>query len=225
MAPSAKVSKEAQANAQSYTDEIIKYHLKAITAQREGLQEALGYAIKCGKALNLAYENIKAAKGKWGDYLKEIKIAQTTASMYQRLADNEEFLKSAAMQKAIDEGAAEGALSIRGALNVLPKRERKASEKPKEKTLQPPNEVNEDEDTDEESEEVSEEEETKPLPSVETISEVVCNSGLSEDDLIKVATAIIRHVVTDDTPQAKLVEYQAAIAEGWPMREPLREAA
>jgi hypothetical protein len=225
MAP--KVSKEAQANVQSYTEEIIKYHQKAINAQKEGLQEQLGYAIKCGKALNLAFENIKVAKGKWGDYLEEIKIPQTTASMYRRLADNEEFLKSEAMKQAIDEGAVQGALSIRGALACLPKRKRAAPQKQepvKANTNQ--NEEPEGDEQDEGGEEVSEDtSEENTLPSVETISATVCNSGLSPDDLFAVATEIIKHVVNDDTPQQQLIAYQSAIADLWPVREPLKKAA
>src|SRR6516225_2707735 len=54
--------------------------------------EALKHAIECGKYLNLAKENVLAAKGKWTkwreDHIPE--ISQQTASLYMRLAENEE---------------------------------------------------------------------------------------------------------------------------------------
>jgi len=226
---STKVSQESQDNAQSYADEIIKYHQKAIAAQKDGLQEAFGYAIKAGKALILAKENIKAAKGKWLDYLAKIELPQTTANVYERLAENEDFIRSEVMKKAIDAGAAVGMLSIRGALNFLPKRKRAAPKK-EEKTyvLQPSNGANaEDEDADEEGEDTSEDtsEESTSLPTVEEISATVCNSGLSHDDLFKVAIAIIQHVVNYDTPQDRLIAYQVAIAAVWPVQQDIQNEA
>jgi hypothetical protein len=56
--------------------------------------EALKHAIQCGKALNLAKENVLAAKGKWGQWREEHipEISQQTASLYMRLAENEEAI-------------------------------------------------------------------------------------------------------------------------------------
>jgi hypothetical protein len=126
MKPSTKLSKEAQDNAHSLVDDIKKYHQKVLTAQREGYQEALVNAIKCGKALILAKENVKAVKGKWLEWLdKEVGIPQTTANLYTRLAEHEELLNSEKTKKFLD-GAGEG-LSIRAAAALLPKRKRVAS--------------------------------------------------------------------------------------------------
>ena len=54
--------------------------------------EALKHAIECGKYLNLAKENVVAAKGKWGKWREENvpEISQQTVSLYMRLAENEE---------------------------------------------------------------------------------------------------------------------------------------
>src|SRR5215471_18599149 len=54
--------------------------------------EALKHAIECGKALNLAKANVLAAKGKWTKWREEHlpEISQQTASLYMRLAENEE---------------------------------------------------------------------------------------------------------------------------------------
>jgi len=54
--------------------------------------EALKHAIECGKYLNLAKENVLAAKGKWTKWREEHipEISQQTASLYMRLAENEE---------------------------------------------------------------------------------------------------------------------------------------
>jgi hypothetical protein len=54
--------------------------------------EALKHAIECGKYLNLAKENLLAAKGKWTKWREENipEISQQTASLYMRLAENEE---------------------------------------------------------------------------------------------------------------------------------------
>jgi hypothetical protein len=56
--------------------------------------EALKHAIECGKYLNLAKENVVAAKGKWGKWREENipEISQQTASLYMRLAENEESI-------------------------------------------------------------------------------------------------------------------------------------
>jgi hypothetical protein len=56
--------------------------------------EALKHAIECGKALNLAKENVVATKGKWGKWREEHipEISQQTASLYMRLAENEESI-------------------------------------------------------------------------------------------------------------------------------------
>src|SRR5207245_11015440 len=114
-----------------------RYHQKAISSQKDGFQNALTNAIKAGEKLNLAKENIKAAKRSWLDWLRdEVKIPgtdrslpQTTASLYMRLAKHKSLLQTEAYKKAIDEATTEGNLSIRWALNLLPKQERKSDDK------------------------------------------------------------------------------------------------
>src|SRR5262245_24852784 len=124
--PSTKVSQEAQDNAQAYVADIKRYHQRAVQAQREGYQEALSNAIKCGEKLNLAKENIKAVGRSWLDWLKnEVGMPQTTASMYMRLAKHKKLLLEGA-KADIDEASQDGNLSIRWALSLLPKQERKA---------------------------------------------------------------------------------------------------
>jgi hypothetical protein len=51
---------------------------------------ALPHAIKCGEFLNLAKGTVKAANGKWSDWLGVNcpEIAQETASLYMRLAEH-----------------------------------------------------------------------------------------------------------------------------------------
>lgn len=73
----------------------------------KGESAALSHAIKCGKLLNLARENVKAEKGKWGAWLSQHcpKIPQTTASLYMRLAESENVIAKAT--------------SIRAAIQVL----------------------------------------------------------------------------------------------------------
>ena len=72
-------------------------------------KSALPHAIKCGELLNLAKENVKAEKMKWGEWLKVNcpDIAQETASLYTRLAEHKSKVSKAK--------------SIREARELLPK--------------------------------------------------------------------------------------------------------
>ena len=67
--------------------------------------EALKHAIECGKYLNLAKENVLAAKGKWTkwreDHIPE--ISQQTASLYMRLAENAEAVAKCISIRQADE--------------------------------------------------------------------------------------------------------------------------
>jgi hypothetical protein len=75
-------------NALSFIGQIQTEHKAVLKADGE----ALKHAIECGKALNLAKENVIAAKGKWTKWREEHipEISQQTASLYMRLAENEE---------------------------------------------------------------------------------------------------------------------------------------
>jgi hypothetical protein len=57
--------------------------------------DALRAAIECGKYLNLAKENVKAAKGKWEAWRKKncSEISQQTASLYMRLDANKDKIE------------------------------------------------------------------------------------------------------------------------------------
>jgi hypothetical protein len=73
-------------SASSFVDPINTEYREVVKAERA----ALPHAIKCGELLNLAKENVKAEKMKWGEWLKVNcpEIAQETASLYMRLADH-----------------------------------------------------------------------------------------------------------------------------------------
>ena len=73
-------------SAASFVDPINAEYREVVKAERS----ALPHAIKCGELLNLAKENVKAEKMKWGEWLKVNcpDIAQETASLYMRLAEH-----------------------------------------------------------------------------------------------------------------------------------------
>jgi len=66
--------------------------------------EALKHAIECGKALNLAKENVLATKGKWAKWREENipEISQQTASLYMRLAENEDRIAECSSIRGAD---------------------------------------------------------------------------------------------------------------------------
>ena len=77
-------------NALSFVGQIMTAHKAVLKADGE----ALKHAIKCGKALNLAKENVLSTKpkGKWLRWLEEHcrDIHRNTAALYMRLAENED---------------------------------------------------------------------------------------------------------------------------------------
>ena len=92
-------------SAASFVDPINAEYREVVKAERS----ALPHAIKCGELLNLAKENVKAEKMKWGEWLKVncLDIAQETASLYMRLAEHKKLVSKAK--------------SIREARELLPK--------------------------------------------------------------------------------------------------------
>jgi hypothetical protein len=92
----------------------------AYKAAQKAEVDALKYAIECGEQLNLAKENVDSTKGKWKSWCNDNipEIPQTTENLYRRLAS----------AVANDENVFAKATSIRDAIKMLPKRERK--EKP-----------------------------------------------------------------------------------------------
>jgi hypothetical protein len=79
---------EAKDNALNFVGQI----MKAYNAAEKARGTALKHAIECGEYLNLAKENVIAAKGKgkWKSWLKENcpEVHLTTAELYMRLARN-----------------------------------------------------------------------------------------------------------------------------------------
>jgi hypothetical protein len=77
-------------NARTFVGEINEEHKLVLRADGE----ALRHAIKCGKALTLAKENVLSTKpkGRWLAWLGEHcpDIHRNTAALYMRLAENEE---------------------------------------------------------------------------------------------------------------------------------------
>jgi hypothetical protein len=69
-------------SAASFVDPINAEYREVVKAERA----ALPHAIKCGELLNLAKENVKAEKMKWGEWLKVNcpDVTQETASLYMR---------------------------------------------------------------------------------------------------------------------------------------------
>ena len=84
------------------------------------------YALECGDLLNRAKETV--GKGKWLEWRAThcSFIKQRTASDYMRLATAK--ADGTLNQQALDKLAADGELSIRGAIALLPKRTRTPSE-------------------------------------------------------------------------------------------------
>ena len=71
-------------------DNALAFVGQIMTAYRAAMKvegDALRAAIDCGKYLNLAKENVIAAKGKWLSWCKKNcpEISQQTASLYMRL--------------------------------------------------------------------------------------------------------------------------------------------
>ena len=92
-------------SAASFVDPINAEYREVVKAEKS----ALPHAIKCGELLNLAKENVKAEKMKWGEWLNVNcpDIAQETASLYMRLAEHKSKVSKAK--------------SIREARELLPK--------------------------------------------------------------------------------------------------------
>ena len=80
-------------SASSFVDPINAEYREVVKAEKS----ALPHAIKCGELLNLAKENVKAEKMKWGEWLKVNcpDIAQETASLYTRLAEHKSKVSKA----------------------------------------------------------------------------------------------------------------------------------
>jgi hypothetical protein len=109
-------------SAASYVDQINTEYHEVVKAEKV----ALPHAIKCGELLNLAKENVKAEKMKWGEWIKVNcpDIAQETASLYMRLAEHKKLVAKAK--------------SIREARDLLPKKEPRGATKEPEPDVEEP---------------------------------------------------------------------------------------
>ena len=89
-------------NALSFIGQIQTEHKAVLKADGE----ALNHAIECGKALNLAKENVLSTKpkGKWLRWLEEHcpDIHRNTAALYMRLAKNEDKIADCTSMRDAD---------------------------------------------------------------------------------------------------------------------------
>jgi hypothetical protein len=89
-------------NALSFIGQIMTEHKAVLKADGD----ALKHAIECGKALNLAKENVLSTKpkGKWLRWLAEHcpDIHRNTAALYMRLAENEDKIADCASIREAD---------------------------------------------------------------------------------------------------------------------------
>jgi hypothetical protein len=90
-------------NALSFIGQIMTEHKAVLKADGD----ALKHAIECGKALNLAKENVLSTKpkGKWLRWLEEHcpDIHRNTAALYMRLAENEDKIADCTSIRHADE--------------------------------------------------------------------------------------------------------------------------
>jgi hypothetical protein len=111
MSPQAEVVTMQKAASTSSADGFASQIREAIRQAAEAEGTALDYAIKAGHLLLRAKESIKAERRKWGGWLLANKIAQPTASLYMRIAKNEDFIRENEVSSI---RAADAALRNRG---------------------------------------------------------------------------------------------------------------
>jgi hypothetical protein len=108
-------------------DKALTFAEQINAAHQEHIRSAKGtldYAIKAGELLILAKETVDAEndgkRGKWEDWLNDHcpDIPETTARMYMRLAKGKDHIRK--QQRVVASLAAEGKLSIRAALKLIP---------------------------------------------------------------------------------------------------------
>jgi hypothetical protein len=183
--------------AQSFVPQIIAAYQKAANTS----QASLSHAIKAGELLNRAKETVKAGKGKWLDWLKEHcpDIPQTTASLYMRLAANQNVLETEETQQRVANLAGEGNLGIRRAATFLPKRERPPKPQKVSATAAP-------------TEGWTMEEELKNW--APDIMFIALKAAWERDELSKLYDLLEAHLTTpsDETAEADAAEHEPAAA-------------
>src|SRR5262249_39339662 len=112
----------------SLVPEIKTAHEEAEKCQRSGHGRALECAIKAGDALILAKEAV--GHGAFGIWRQQNlpHIPQTTASLYMRLAENKDKFGSGEISNTVATLSAQGKLSLRAAVALLPKRPQTAAQ-------------------------------------------------------------------------------------------------
>jgi hypothetical protein len=106
--------------AMSFVSQILKAHQDYV----DGAKGTLKYAYRAGELLVLAQETVKAdngaKNGKWEEWRNKYlsSIPQTTASMYMRLWNNKNVIEK--QQRVVGNLAADGELSLRAALALIP---------------------------------------------------------------------------------------------------------
>jgi hypothetical protein len=112
----------------SLIPEIKAAHEEAEKCQRSSHSRALEYAIKAGEGLILA----KGAVGHGAFSIWRQQnlphIAQTTASLYMRLAEHKAIFREGQISNTVATLSAEGKLSLRAAAALLPKRPQTAAQ-------------------------------------------------------------------------------------------------
>jgi|SRR6516165_9407232 hypothetical protein len=140
----AKAKVEAtEAKGLSYVAQIIEAHKQVVAAERSGHQRSLDAAIAAGELLNAAKEAIKG-QFKWSEWRSEYlrDIPQTTASLYMRLAKNQDRLRKPDLSsddgKRISNGllklGAAGELSIKKAAALLAEKKPRGPQPQRKKT-------------------------------------------------------------------------------------------
>jgi hypothetical protein len=111
-----------EAKGASYVPQILEAHKKVVEAERSGHQRSLDAAIAAGELLNAAKEAIKG-QFKWSEWRTEYlrDIPQTTASLYMRLAKNQDRLRKPdpEISNGLLKLGATGELSIKKAAALL----------------------------------------------------------------------------------------------------------
>src|SRR5262249_3178010 len=105
-----------EAKGLSYVPQIIDAHKRVVDAERSGHQRSLDCAIAAGQLLIDAKEAIKG-QFKWSEWRSEYlaDIPQTTASLYMRLAKNQDKLRKPDLKTADGVRISNGLLTLSGA--------------------------------------------------------------------------------------------------------------
>jgi hypothetical protein len=127
-----------EAKGASYVPQILDAHKRVVEAERSGHQRSLDAAIAAGELLNAARDAIKGSF-KWSEWREEFLkgLPQTTASLYMRLAKNQDRLRKPDLtsedgkriSNAVANLAAKGELSVRKAAALLAEKKPRGAQK------------------------------------------------------------------------------------------------